>query len=459
MSEQSKPQQQARLVQGSTMRHVIEMTFAGSVGLFAIFAVDFLSLFYISRLGDERLTAGVGYATTVLFFAISVSIGLMIAAAALTGRFIGAGDREKARRVATAGVIFCAIAGIGTTFAMLLALQPLLSAIGAEGEPLRVATHFLWIVLPSNVLMAVGMCMSGILRALGDARRSMYVTLLGGIATAFLDPLFIFVLNLGTDGAAYATVISRTVFCLVGWHGVVRVHKMLGRPSLADLAAFAPGLLQIAVPAVLTNVASPVANAALLRIVRQFGHEAVTASTIIDRVVPLAFGVIFALSGSVGPILAQNFGARRFDRVRQTMRDSLLFAMIYCLVIWAVLAIGRNTVPTLFGASEKTAAFVAWFCTIGALAWVFNGLLFVSNAAFNNLGYPLYSMLFNWGRALLGTIPFAVLGARWGYEGVLVGLVIGWAIFGISSVFVAFRAIARIERNANVGDGKGLASN
>ncbi|HRK23901.1 MAG TPA: MATE family efflux transporter, partial [Beijerinckiaceae bacterium] len=101
----------ARLTTGSTLRHVVTMTFAGSLGLIAIFLVDFLSLFYISLLKDEKLTAGVGYATSVLFVAISFSIGLMIAVSAVVARRLGAGDREAARKAATTGVVLSAATG------------------------------------------------------------------------------------------------------------------------------------------------------------------------------------------------------------------------------------------------------------------------------------------------------------------------------------------------------------
>ena len=74
--------------------------------------------------------------------------------------------------------------------------------------------------------------MRGVLRAVGDARRAMYVTLAGGLATAVIDPLLIFWAGLGADGAAWAIVLSRVVFCVVGYHGAVRVHRLVARPSL-----------------------------------------------------------------------------------------------------------------------------------------------------------------------------------------------------------------------------------
>lgn len=443
----------ARLTTGSTMRHVVEMTFAGSLGLIAVFAVDFLSLFYISLLRNEQLTAGVGYATTVLFLAISVNIGLMIAVSALVARRLGAGDKQEARKVAASGATLGALSGLAVSLGMLLFMPQILNALGAEGASRPVAERFLWIVLPSNIIMALGMSLSGILRAAGDARRAMLVTLTGGVVTAFVEPLLIFGFGLGTDGAALGTVVSRFIMLLIGYAGVVRHHNLMARPSREDIARHFAPLAQIAVPAVLTNVASPIAIAFVLSVVRQFGPEAVTASTIIDRVIPLAYGVIFALSGSVGPILAQNYGAGRFDRVRQALRDALVFAIGYCVLVWIVLALGRHQIPALFGASERTAEFIRLYCLLGTIAWFFNGLMFVANAAFNNLGHPLYSLVFNWGRATLGTMPFAVIGAQIdGYRGLLFGLILGWGLLGIASMVVAFRAIAGLEARAATAD-------
>src|SRR4029078_10734998 len=88
-----------RLTQGSTMRHVAVMTATGSIGLMAIFVVDFLNLFYISLLAQQELAAGMGYAGTVLFFTVSLCIGITIAGTALVSRAFGARRREEGRRL------------------------------------------------------------------------------------------------------------------------------------------------------------------------------------------------------------------------------------------------------------------------------------------------------------------------------------------------------------------------
>ncbi len=446
MNAPTRPVPPPRFTQGSTMRHVIEMTVTGAIGLMAIFVVDFLSLFYVSRLGDDKLTAGVGYATTVLFLAISVNIGSMIAGTALVSRAIGAGNRDAARRLAASTLTLACLVGLGVAGGLMASVPFILDALGATGVPKEVAQRFLIITLPANVLMAAGMMLSGFLRATGDARRAMQVTLFGGIVTAVMDPLLIFGAGLGTDGAAIATVISRVVFTGVGLMGVLNVHKLLALPRLADIARDARAFFDIAIPAILTNVATPVGGLFYMRILAPFGAEAIAANAILDRLIPLAFGALFALSGAVGPILGQNLGAGRYDRLKQAMRDAFVFGALYSLAAWLLLILFRDVIAQVFGVEGATARYVAFFCLVGGLAWVFIGFVLIANAGFNNLGFPLYSTAFNWGRATLGTVPLAWLGASMaGVEGAIAGLVIGSVIFGVAAIVAVFRAIRGIE--------------
>lgn len=440
---------QAVFVDGSTLRHVAVMTATASIGLVAIFIVDFLSLLYVSRLGRPEATAGVGYATIVLYLMISFNVGLMIAVTALTARALGAGDREGARRMAGSTLTVMALCGLALSVAMLPLLPWLLPKLGAQGESLSVASSFLWITLPANALMALGMGLSGVLRAVGDARRAMYVTLSGGLITAALDPLLIFGLGLGPDGAAWATVISRLVFLAVGCHGAIRVHGMVARPRLAALRQDTRPTFAIAAPAIMTNLANPIANACFFGIIARFGDQAIAASAIIDRLVPVAFGVLFALSGAVGPILAQNWGAQRYDRMRRALTDSVGFAAAYVGAAWLLLLLLCHQITALFGAGGETAEIVSFFCLIAGPMWLFVGALFVANAAFNNLGMALYSTAFSWGRATLGTVPMAYVGAlQAGPKGALVGAALGAVLFGLAALVTAYRGIARLERQA-----------
>jgi putative MATE family efflux protein len=438
---------QAVFVTGSLMRHVAVMTATASVGLMAIFVVDLLSLLYVSWLGRPAATAGVGYATIVLYLMISINLGFMIAVSALTARALGAGDRTDARRIAGSAIALTGLAALVLSALILPCLPWLLRLLGAQGETHAVALSFLWITLPSNIVMAMGMGFSGVLRAIGDARRAMFVTLGGGLATAALDPLFIFGLGLGPDGAAWAMVLARILILGIGFHGAVTIHDIVARPTIARLWDDASRTLAIAGPAILTNLSNPIANAVFASVIARFGDTAVAALAIIDRLVPVAFGVLFALSGAVGPILGQNWGAGRYDRMRRGLTDSAIFAITVVVLAWLALVLLRGQIVALFGATGLTAELVAFFCLLAGPMWIFVGLLFVANAAFNNLGMPLLSTLFSWGRATLGTMPLAFIGAHYaGPKGAFIGSALGAVAFGVAALVFAYRGIARLER-------------
>ena len=437
-----------RFVSGSILRHVVVMSATGSVGLMAVFLVDLFSLLYVSKLGDPALTAGVGFAAVVQFFAIAINIGLMIAAGALVARAIGEGDEPGARRIAASASVLGLIASALLVVLLLAVLDPLLEAIGADDHTLPVARRLLWIALPSNLLMGPGMLFSGLLRSIGAAREAMYVTLGGAIVTALVDPVLIFALGLGVDGAALATCLARATFLAVGWRGVTR-HRMLDRPTVATVVDDTGTIVRIAVPAVLTNLAPAVASAFVAHAVSRFGTHAVAANVVIDRLSPVAFCGLFALSGAIGPILGQNWGARRFDRMRGILTTGILVTAGYVGAIWAILVLLRAPILGLFGLEGVAADLFAFFCLVSGGVWFFNGLLFLSNASFNNLGFPLMSTALNWGRATVGTIPPALLGAAWyGPKGVIAGIGAGSFAFGLAAIVLAFRTIDTLERRA-----------
>jgi Na+-driven multidrug efflux pump len=435
---------EARFVTGNIMRHVVVMAGTGAIGLTAVFAVDLLNLFYISLLGQQPIAAAVGFAGVVGFFQTSVLIGLTIGVGAVVARSIGAGEAAVARHIAGSGLVLMVLAGLVVGLGTVALLGPILGTLGATGETRTLAASFLVISSPSLPLLAAGMCCSGLLRCLGDARRAMNVTVFAAVATAVMDPALIFGLHLGLPGAAISTVLSRCVLATLGWQGAARRHDLITHPLRRAVVGDIAAIFHIAGPALLTNLATPVGAAYVTRGMAAFGSGAVAGLATIDRISPVAFGLVYALSGAVGPIIAQNVGACRLDRVRETLRDSFTFVLATVLVAWAILASAQGLVVRAFFARGMTAELLHLFCTWLAAGFLFTGSLFVANAAFNNLGFPVLSTVFNWGRATLGTIPFVTYGAHFGPVGVLVGQAGGSVIFGTLAVITAFRVVDRL---------------
>ncbi|MBT8408953.1 MAG: polysaccharide biosynthesis C-terminal domain-containing protein, partial [Alphaproteobacteria bacterium] len=298
-------------------------------------------------------------------------------------------------------------------------------------------------IVPSLPFLMVGMIGGAILRAHGDARRAMMATIWGAVVNAVLDPILIFGLDLELTGAALASVAARIAIGGVALYPIIRFYGGIRPPSLGGLMRDLPAVATIAVPAILTQLATPIGQAYVTRSMAVYGEAAVAGMAIVARMTPVAFGVIFALSGAIGPIIGQNFGAGRHDRVTGAFRDGLIFTALVVVFVSALLFALRGPIVQLFDATGITGELVFLFCGPLALAFYFNGVIFVANAAFNNLGHPFYSTWINWGRHTLGTIPPVILFAAWlGAPGVLIGQAAGGLIFAAVAYLMARRVMS-----------------
>ena len=432
----------ASFTQGSLLRHVSVMSFTSSIGLMAIFAVDLLDIVFISMLGRDELAAAAGYASTVMFFASAVNIGLSIAAGALVAKAMGADNEVDAREYATSVAVLSVLVGIILPILALPNIEFLLGLIGATGAVADLARNYLWIILPTTMVSGLAMVAVAVLRSYGDARGAMYPALLGGGVNAVLDPLLIFTLGMGLNGAAFATVAARLATMVMAMGLAVLRYQAFAVPRPHCVARDFREAAEIAVPAVLGTVATPVGAAIVTREMAKYGHDAVAGMAVINRMVPVVFSVVLALSGAIGPIFGQNFGAGRLDRVEQAFFEGLRFLAIYVLVMSALLFVLRAPIAGLFDANDMMRSLLYLYCGPLALASFFNGAIFVANASFNNLGHPGYSTGVNWARQTVGTLPFALaFGAIWGAHGVLIGQAVGGAVFAAVAIWLGLRVI------------------
>ena len=402
-----------RFLTGSTMGHVVRMTLTGAIGITFVFLVDAANLFWVSTLGDERLMAAIGYAFSIQFFTVSIGVGMMIAATALVSRAIGERERPRARRHATGALMLTVSVQALVALLVVLFRYPLLKLAGAEGETLDIAARYLFISIPTLIIMAVGLVGSAVLRAEGDGHRAMYVTLTSGSVAMFADPFLIVVMGWGVEGAAMGVGISRVVMAIVALRFAVGTHDLFARPSVICVKEVVRPFAFIALPVILTQIATPFGNFILTAVMADYGDAAVAAWAVVTRLTVVAFGGLFALSGAVGGIFGQNYGASLYDRLVSTYRDSLKFCLGYTFLAWALLIGLTGFIIRGFGIPDEAAAVVRAFTYVGAGAFVFNGLLFVSNAAFNTLGKPQRSTLVNWLREGILTYPVALMLSAW----------------------------------------------
>ncbi len=441
---------EAPFTEGSVFKHVITMTLTGAVGLLSVFAVDLLDMYFLSLIGEGELAASIGFAGTIIFFCASICIGLSIATGALTARAVGARDRAKTSSIVTNTLIFSF--GVATTVVLLMWpwLPELLDMIGAKGRTHELALIYMHILLPTLPVMAMGMGAGGVLRALGDARRAMFVMITAAVVNGILDPILIFGLDLGLEGAAYASALARVSMMASGFYAIFHVHKLSARWSRRSFMETLSPMLTIAGPATITNVATPIGNAYVIAVIAEFGDSVVAGNTIVARITPVAFALFFSMSGSIGPVIGQNLGAHRYDRVHETIASSLRFIVGYTALLWGAFLLGQETIISVFNATGPSADMIRAFCLWVVPLTSFLGALFVANAAFNNLGHPMRATFFNVTKATIGTVPFAYFGAQYyGPEGALVAQAIGSMVVGVIAVYVCFATIRTLTKAAD----------
>ncbi len=425
------------------------MSATAALGLLFVFVVDLIDLYFIGLLGDQNLVAAAGYAAAIGFLVIAIGIGLMIATSVRVARAVGEGKSEIARERATAAAVYSALVSIPVTVLLWLFIDPLISVMNASPEVHAHAVIFIRIILPSMPFMLLGMACNGMLRGVADAKRSMYVTLFGGILNGLLDPLFIFGFGWGFEGAAWATALSRFSIGGLGVWYVMRNHGMFIRISWAQCRNEWRALTSVALPALMTNLATPVTNIFITSVIARFGTDALAGFAIVGRIAPVAFALVFSMSGAVSPIFSQNLGAHQYKRLMQTAFFGVGFAAAVVTCTCLLLVLGNDLLIAAFGATGSAAFLITQFNYYLGFLFFFTGVQFLAQSGFNALDRPKTSTVLGWSRALFGGVLATSLGATWyGLPGAHAGQYIVGVFFGLLSFGLLIRHIRQITLHA-----------
>jgi putative MATE family efflux protein len=411
----------ARYTQGSIATHLIIMTSSTALGLLTIFLSELVDIYFLGLIGEAEITA-LGFAGPIIFFSLSLNIGLSIACSALVSIALGSGNTASSRETVTHSLVSAFIISLPLALILWFYLPTLLSLMGASGQALELANAYTSIVIIGMPLLAVAMSMGSIMRAKGDAKNSMLIYIVAGLSNIVLDPILIFGLDLGVTGAALATLISRIIMLAMAYHIIVNRDQLVGAFNLHHYRQELSSYTKIAFPAILTNLSTPLSMAYVTYAMAQFGDSAVAGVAIINKIQPVAFVGLFALSSVIGPIAGQNFGAKKFDRVSKTLFESIRFTLIYCAIVSAILWLSQWWFVPLFGGSAA------------------------ANELFNNLGVAYYATIINILKATVGTIPFVILGANIaGVEGVLWGLFAGSIFIAVIGLLLAIKLVNKFQ--------------
>ena len=450
-----KSEKKAKLVQGDVSKTLINLTVPMIIGIFAIVGFGLVDSYFISLLGTKELAA-VSFTFPVGMVLSNIAIGLGVGVSSVLSRIIGQGDSGRAQRIATDSIFLAVVLVVIICVAGLLTINPLFTALGAEADVLPIIHKYMYIyyfAIPFLVIPIVG---NSAIRATGDTKTPSIIMVVAAVGNAILDPLLIFGLwgfpELGIEGAAYATLFGwmfSTIAAL--WVLGKREHLLsFVKPKLSEVLHSWRDVLYIGVPAAATYSLAPIASGVLLAIVATYGTEAVAAYGVGVRVEPIAIIIALGLSAALPVFVGQNWGAKKFSRVKDSISKSKNFILVSHLFIAALLFVSGKYIAKAFSdEAEVIDLIVVYLCIV---PWGFAGLgvSIIGSSVFNAVNKPFKAMSLNVLRLFVCFVPFAWLGSHfYGLKGLFYGMMLGNVFAGIIAWYWLRKDFLQLEPQAD----------
>lgn len=373
---------------------------------------------FVSRVSEQALTA-VSLAFPAQNLMIGLATGTAVGVNALMGRALGAGQRERADRVANHGVLL-AIVGFVISAILGATCSDLFFRSQTQVESIiLMGNDYLRVVTIGSLGMFCQIMYERLLQGTGRSILSMYTQGLGAIINIILDPIFIFTLNMGVTGAAVATIIGQYFGCALAIYfnhkkntditlsikGFRPDFRLIGEIYAIGL----PSVIMIAIGSVMTFLMNKIL------IVYHAAHEtAATAFGAYFKLNSFIFMPVFGMNNGVVPIVAYNYGAQNRKRMVETIKRGALYASIIMAFGTVLFWVIPGPLLKIFDATDTMLSVGIPALRIISISFCMAGACIALGASFQALGRSLYSMITSIVRQLVFLIPIAYVLARYG---------------------------------------------
>ena len=457
----ARPGGGANYTDGDVGAHILRLTSFMTMGFLAMTIAQFVEAVYLGKVGTDELAA-VAFTFPLTLGLNAMVRGLGIGASAVVARNMGSGDRDRAGRL----ISHCLLLVVGFSAVFLLAAllwsHHLFAAMGASGHVQLLATQYTHVWFIGFPLFALSMVGTGLIRSVGDAAYPGYVMTLGSVLQIIIGPFLIFgwlgLPALGIQGAAWAFVIARTISFAMTWWWFARKERMLVF-DLEDFRASATAILHVGAPSVLTNLVPSVSSGIITSLLATFGHGVVAGFGVASRVDSLVSMIVIAIASSTGPMVGQNWGARKFERVHESLRLCYRLCLAWGLLSGLVMIVGGRFLVSIINADPVMVATAVAYLSVVPFSAGFMGVMQVASSSFNALSKPVPPLVLSMVRMLVLYVPLAWLGAYlWGYPGIFYATAAANVIMGIAAwywnkVMIA-AAIARATQSTPIRHGE-----
>ncbi|MDR1203900.1 MAG: MATE family efflux transporter [Peptococcaceae bacterium] len=418
-------------VRGHILRLAVPMTAAQVISLM----YSLVDRMYLGRLGDgtdsPAMTA-IGIVLPVISIFNSIASLCGFGGATLFSISRGEKKREEAAKVMGNAFMLLLLFGVTLTLGVVVFLRPIIYAFGASDAIYPYAAQYLRIYTLGTVFVMVSHGMNPFINAQGAAKRGTLTVLLGAVVNIILDPIFIFLLDMGTAGAALATVIAQ--FCSFAWVLHYLIFTAPLRLKLRNMrleAGRVRRIITLGVAGFVMNLTNSLIQIVCNRTLQMWGDIArvgggdlyVGVMTVINAAREIVFMPVLGVAQGATPVLSYNYGARKFDRVREAIRFMAGVNISYTLAFWAVIMLAPQIFIHIFTDGTDTIAAGLRSMRLYFAMSLFSSLQMTAQQTFMALGKPKPAIFFSLLRKVVIAAPLTLL--------------LPWLGFGVDGVFLA----------------------
>ena len=424
------------------------------IGMLINALYNLVDAYFIGGLGESQMGA---ISIAFPLGQVVVGLGLMFGngAASYLSRLLGRGDREAASKVASTALYSSVCIGAVIIIGTAIFLKPILTMLGATDTIMPYALSYGRIYVISCIFNVFNVTMNNIVSSEGAAKTTMCALLLGAVLNIGLDPLFIYTLDMGVEGAAIATAISQMVSTLVYLTYVLRKKSVFS----FSIKEFSPTrqmiteILKIGVPTLVFQLLTSLSIALINRASSNYGDSVIAGMGAVTRVTSMGTLVVFGFLKGFQPIAGFSYGAKKFDRLREAIKTSIIWSTSFCLVVGLAMAIFSTQIISQFTDGD-TQMILAGQKSLFAngITFILFGFYTVYSSLFLALGKGAAGFFLGACRQGVCFVPvILLLPMVWGMNGILYAQPIADVISVVITIFMALhlhRELSRAEERA-----------
>lgn len=438
MNSQSKKME----LLGSTSipKALLAMGIPTMIGMLVNAFYNLVDAYFVGGLGESQMGA---ISVVYPLGQVVVGLGLLFGngAASYISRLLGRGDKENADKVASTALYSSVSVGAIIIIICMVFLHPILKLLGATDSILPFAATYASIYIVSCIFNVFNVTMNNIVTSEGAAKTTMCALLTGAVLNIALDPLFIYMFDLGVAGAAIATAISQVVSTCVYLTYILR-KKSVFHFRVKDCTytkETMSEIFKIGIPTLVFQILTSVSISLINNAAGGYGDSAIAGMGVVTRLISMGSLSVFGFIKGFQPIAGYSYGAKKFDRLREAIKTSILWSTAFCVIFGVILALSSTAIVSQFTKGD------AEMIRIGAASLRANGIsimLFgfytVYSSLFLALGKGREGFILGACRQGICFIPvILLLPIVWGLNGIMYAQPIADVLSAVITVFMA----------------------